>query len=143
MEWIGINKKNKKVMELSIKDFRYFIGCDCAIYELNDENEIDLSVEPVSSTIEGIDIHLNSVISERVNYQVKQIKPILRKLTSLEREEVTHLNKLWNGKNDNTEDNILIDAIVTDYLTSISIDVFNWIEKDLAIDAAQLPTTNL
>jgi len=130
-------------MELSIKDFRYFIGCDCAIYELNDENEIDLSVEPFSSTIEGIDIHLNSVISERVNYQVKQIKPILRKLTSLEREEVTHLNKLWNGKNDNTEDNILIDAIVTDYLTSISIDVFNWIEKDLAIDAAQLPTTNL
>ena len=110
-------------------DFRFFIGCPCYITDTD---------QPVPSTIEGIDGQLNMVISERVNYEPSVIKPILRRFETLSRHEVDELNKLWPKESikRTTEDSILLDADIIDYLTSINVDVFGWIDKGLAIDAA-------
>lgn len=103
------------------------MGAPCLIYEDG--------AEPVSSYIEGIDFVQGAVISERVNYHPSNIKPILRQFSSLSREEVEHLEKLWT-RQETTEDSILSSANVVEYLTSIHVDVFKWIEKGLAVDAA-------
>ena len=117
--------------KLKTIDFRFFIGCSCYI--------MDFSGQPVISTIEGIDYHLNMIISERVNYEPDVIKPILRRFDSLSRHEVEGLNKLWPKENISRTVNgsIQIDAEITDYLTSLSVDVFGWIDQGLAIDAAR------
>lgn len=118
-------------MENTLKaiDFRLFIGCPCLIVDTD---------QPVPSTIEGIDGILNMVISERVNYAPALIKPILRKFESLSRHEVEGLNKLWPSENikRTTFESIQLDANIINYLTSLNVDVFGWIEKGLAIDAA-------
>jgi len=115
--------------KLNAIDFRFFIGCPCYI---TDSNPF------VLSTIEGIDNSLNMVISERVNYSPDLIKPILRKLDSLSRHEVEELNKLWPNEkiNRTTFDSIKLDAEITNYLTSLNVDVFGWIELGLADDPA-------
>jgi len=112
--------------KLKAIDFKFFIGCPCVIKD---------SSEPIPSTIEGIDIHLDAVISERVNYCPSLVKPILRNMESLNREEVEHLNKLW-PKTDTVDANILKNADMINYLTSIHVDVFGWVEQGLAIDAS-------
>lgn len=116
----------KKV--LNAIDFRLFIGCSCLIID---------SVPSVPSTIEGIDGVLNMVISERINYTPELIKPILRKFENLSRREIEELNKLWPKEkiNRTTFDSIKLDADIINYLTSLHVDVFGWIEKGLAIDA--------
>ena len=116
-------------MCLKARDFRFFIGCTCYIMDSN---------IPSPSTIEGIDVCLNTIISERVGYSPDLIKPILRRFDSLSRYEVEELNKLWPNQNikRTTEQSINLDADIINYLTSLNIDVFNWIEKGLAIDAA-------
>ena len=116
-------------MCLKARDFRFFIGCTCYIMDSN---------IPTLSTIEGIDVCLNTIISERVGYSPDLIKPILRRFDSLSRYEVEELNKLWPNQNikRTTEQSINLDADIINYLTSLNIDVFNWIEKGLAIDAA-------
>lgn len=115
--------------ELKAIDFRFFIGCSCYI--------MDTDI-PVPSTVEGIDIHLNTVISERVNYEPNVIKLILRRFETLSRVEIEQLNALWpNGKISRTvTDSILMDAEIINFLTLLHIDVFGWIDQGLAIDAA-------
>jgi hypothetical protein len=110
-------------------DFRFFIGCPCYIFDTN---------QPVPSTIEGIDGALDMVISERVNYPPGIIKPVLRKFDNLSRHEVEGLNKLWPKENikRTTFDSIKLDADIINYLTSLHVDVFGWIDQELAIDAA-------
>lgn len=109
-------------------DLRFFIGCSCAIMDGD---------EPTPSYIEGIDVHLNKVISERVNWEPEMIKPILRRFDSLSRHEVEELNKLWPKEHINrtTFDSIVLDAEIIGYLTSLYVDVFGWIDQGLAIDA--------
>ncbi len=117
-------------MELKAIDFRFFIGCSCYIMDTD---------EPVPSTIEGIDGHSNTVISERVSYVPSLIKPVLRRFDTLSRHEVEGLNKLWPKENirRTVVGSIQIDAEITDYLTSLGIDVFGWIDKGLAFDAGK------
>jgi hypothetical protein len=119
----GTTTKNK----LNAIDFRFFIGCPCYI---TDSNPF------VFSTIEGIDSSTNTIISERVNYSPDLIKPILRKFDSLSRHEIEELNKLWPKEkiNRTTFGSIQLDAEIIDYLTSLHVDVFGWIELGLAID---------
>lgn len=109
-------------------DFRFFIGCPCYITDTE---------HPVLSTIEGIDDVLNMVISERVNYTPALIKPILRRFESLSRHEVEGLNKLWPNESikRTTFGSIQLDAEIINYLTSLHVDVFGWIDQELAIDA--------
>lgn len=109
-------------------DFRFFIGCPCYITDTD---------SPVPSTIEGIDGQLNMIISERVNYDPILIKPVLRRFNSLSRHEVEQLNKLWPNESikRTTEGSIQLDAEIINYLTSLHVDVFGWIDKGLAIDA--------
>jgi hypothetical protein len=84
------------------------------------------------------------VISERVNYVPSLIKPILRRFETLSRHEVDGLNKLWPKENikRTTEDSIMLDAEIINYLTSLHVDVFGWIDNGLAIDAAYNSTFN-
>lgn len=114
--------------ELKALDFRFFIGCPCYIFDTD---------QPVPSTIEGIDGALDMVISERVNYPPGIIKPVLRKFENLSRHEVEGLNKLWPKESikRTTFDSIKLDADIINYLTSLHVDVFGWIEQGLAIDA--------
>ena len=130
-------------MEKQIKaiDFKFFIGCPCAIYEIDNIGEINYSIDPSPSFIEGVDHYGNLVISERATYEPIQIKPILRKLESLNREEVEHLNKLWS-KSETTEENVLSSADIINFLTSIHIDIFQWIDKGFAIEAGNYNLIN-
>lgn len=109
-------------------DFRFYIGCPCYIFDTDN---------PVPSTIEGIDGDLNMVISERVNYPPGIIKPVLRKFENISRQEIEELNKLWPKESikRTTFDSIKLDADIINYLTSINVDVFGWIEQGIAIDA--------
>lgn len=115
--------------KLSAIDFRFFIGCPCYIMDTD---------QPVLDKIEGIDGALNMVISERVNYPPDIIKPILRKFESISRHEIEGLNKLWPHENIQRTafESIKLDANIINYLTSINVDVFGWIDQGLAIDAA-------
>jgi len=65
-------------------------------------------------------------------------KLILRRFESLSRHEVEGLNKLWPIEriSRTTFDSIVLDAGIIDYLTGLNVDVFGWIDKGLAIDAA-------
>lgn len=109
-------------------DFRFFIGCSCAIMDGD---------EPTPSHIEGIDVHTNKIISERVDWDPELIKPVLRRFDSLSRHEVEELNKLWPKEHINrtTFDSIVLDANIILFLTSLSVDVFDWIGQGLALDS--------
>ena len=117
--------------KLKTIDFRFFIGCSCYIGNINDV-----------STIEGINIPLNSVIVKGKNgteyYNPSLIKPVLRRFESLSRHEVYGLNELWPNESiaRTTFGSIQLDANIIDYLTSLNVDVFGWIDQELAIDAA-------
>jgi small nuclear ribonucleoprotein (snRNP)-like protein len=115
-------------MILKAVDFRFFIGCPCHITSTD---------QPILATIEGIDGTMNMVISNRMNRVPQIIKPILRKFENLSRHEVEGLNKLWPVENikRTTFDSIKLDADIINYLSSLHVDVFGWIEKGLAIDA--------
>lgn len=71
---------NKKIKAL---DLAPFVGLQCAIYS---------GGEPVSHYIEGVDIHLNKVIAERVNYNPEEVKPILKDLKCLSIENTVHIS---------------------------------------------------
>lgn len=118
-------------MERKLKavDFRLYIGCPCYIFDTD---------HPVLDSIEGIDGVLNMVISERVNYHPSIIKPVLRRFESLSRYEVEELSELWPKENikRTTFESIQLDANIVNYLSSINVDVFGWIDDGLAIDAA-------
>jgi len=115
--------------KLKATDFRFFMGCPCYIFDTD---------QPVPSTIEGIDAYQNMIISERVTYPPSIIKLVLRKFESLSRHEVEGLNKLWPNENIKRTafDSIKLDADIINYLTSLNVDVFGWIDQGLAIDAA-------
>ena len=112
---------------LSAIDFRFFIGCSCHI-----KGNSDFSI------IEGIDIKLNVVVINKINYNPSLVKLILRKFDSLSRNEIEQLNKLWPKENIKRTlfDSIQLDAEIIDFLTLLHIDVNGWIEQGLAIDAA-------
>lgn len=69
--------------KVTAKDLVMYVGLPCAIYDGGD---------PVSNYIEGVDIYLNKVICERVNYEPEQIKPILRKLEDIKINESVHIS---------------------------------------------------
>lgn len=113
---------------LNAIDFRFYIGCPCYIMDTD---------KPILDAIEGIDAVMNMVISERVNYEPSIIKPVLRRFETLSRHEVEGLNKLWPKEHISrtTLESIHLDANIINYLTSLNVDVFGWIEQGLAIDA--------
>jgi len=127
-------KKDYKTA-LDAVHFKFYIGCPCAIFELEPNRN---SVEPVPSTIEGIDVETNTIISERTTYQPIQIKPILRRIDTLSREELHILHEIWNIEHETFEASVFEQAELISYLTSIHIDVFNWIDKGFALDAGNL-----
>jgi len=68
--------------KITAQDLILFIGLPCAIYDLLPNGEINKDIV-ASAYIEGVDVHLNKVISERVSYEPVQIKPILKRLEDL------------------------------------------------------------
>jgi acetyltransferase-like isoleucine patch superfamily enzyme len=117
---------------LNAIDFRLFLGCPCHIKD-----------QIVFTSIDGINIKNNKVICEGVSYDPSEVKLILRSFGSISRHEIEHLNTLWPKESikRTVEDSVTLDANIVDYLTSINVDVFQWIDKGLAIDAAY--NTNL
>ncbi len=111
---------------LKASDFRFFIGCSCYITSSSAET---------LSIIEGVDA--DSVISNGAKHSPGSIKPIMRRFESLSRHEVEQLNKLWPKENitRTTFDSIQLDADIINYLTSLHVDVFGWIDQGLAVDA--------
>lgn len=107
-------------------DFRFYIGCPCHIKGFSNH-----------STIESVNVDLNKVVDVGVSHDPDLVKPILRKFENLSRHEVEQLNKLWPAENikRTTFDSIKLDADIINYLTSLHVDVFGWIEQGLAIDA--------
>lgn len=71
---------DKKITAL---DLAPFVGLPCAIYS---------GGEPVSHYIEGVDVYLNKVIAERVNYEPEQVKPILKDLCLLSIEDTVYIS---------------------------------------------------
>lgn len=107
-------------------DFRFFMGCMC------------ITSDGTKTCIDMIDTNLNVVVvSGGVDYEPSLIKPILRRFENLSRHEVEQLNKLWPKENikRTTFDSIKLDADIINYLTSLHVDVFDWIDQGLAIDA--------
>jgi len=114
---------------LSAIDLRFFIGCPCYIMDTD---------QLVPSTIEGIDIENNKVIIKNLTFDPMQIKLGLRRFENLSRHEVEGLNKLWPSESitRTTFDSIKLDAEIINYLTALNVDVFGWIDQNLAIDVA-------
>ena len=81
--------ENNKV---TAKDLQFFVGLSCAIYELNADGTINYEIDPAPAYIEGVDVSLNKVIAERVNYEPVQIKPILKNLEEITVEEIVHIS---------------------------------------------------
>lgn len=85
----GISK-NRKVFISKYFDanpIHLYIGSPCAIYDTS---------EPVSAFIEGYDSCQDKIISERVNYDPKIIKPILRDISNITNSEALEVaNLVW------------------------------------------------
>ena len=71
-----------EIKKLTAQDLILFIGLPCAIYDLLPNGEINKDVV-APAYIEGVDVHLNKIIAERVSYEPAQIKPILKRLEEL------------------------------------------------------------
>ncbi len=71
--------ENKKI---TASDLQFYCGLSCLVYG---------GGEPVTDTIEGVDIIQNKVISERANYEPHQIKPILKQLKDITLEVVAYI----------------------------------------------------
>lgn len=98
--------------------------------------------EVVGDFLEGIDFVLNTLISERVNWTEDKIKPILRRLNSITKEEVDEFDNLpcnTTPYKKNTEDQTIFEAQRTMWFCSKGFDLFGLIEDELALDAAKLP----
>src|ERR1700741_2884227 len=78
---MGLNKKHQ--IKITAQDLAPFVGLPCAIYS---------GGETVPHYIEGVDIHLNKVIAERVNYNPEQIKPVLKDLECLTVEDTVFIS---------------------------------------------------
>ena len=118
-----------KIEKLNAIAFRFFIGCSCYI---SDSTEL--------LVIEGVNVNLNMILVNKrdVAFSPSVVKPILRKFESLSRHEIEQLNKLWPHESITRTvfGSIQLDAEIISYLTSLCVDVFGWIDKGLAIDAA-------
>jgi hypothetical protein len=80
--------ENKKI---TASDLQFYCGLKCLVYG---------GGEPVTDTIEGVDICSNKVISERTDYEPHQVKPILKRLEDITLEEVVHIIVDIQGYND-------------------------------------------
>lgn len=124
---------------LTAIDFRLFIGCPCFIVGAD---------KPTLTVIVGVDTFSNKVntasTTERgqaftnpCGQDPENVKPILRRFENLSRHEIEGLNKLWPSENvrRTTFESIQLDAEIINYLTLLNVDVFGWIDQDLAVDA--------
>lgn len=118
---------------LKASDFRFFLGCSCYVGSSFKVGESSIAVV---SVIEGI--AADSVIANGAKRSPANIKPILRRFETLSRHELEELNKLWPHENikRTTFGSIQLDADIINYLTNLHVDVFGWIDLDLAVDAA-------
>ena len=66
-------------IKITAQDLILCIGLPCAIYDLLPNGEINKDVV-APAYIEGVDLHLNKIIAERVSYESVQVKPILNVL---------------------------------------------------------------
>lgn len=74
---------------MTAKDFIFYVGCDCLIFD-NFENPKLGS----PSYIEGVDIIANKVICERANFDPSLIKPILRPISDMKIEEAIKIMEI-------------------------------------------------
>ena len=77
---------------ITSKDLQFYVGLPCAIYELNADGTINKDIEPAPAHTEGVDVSLNKIIAERVNYEPQQIKPILKNIEEITLEDVVHIS---------------------------------------------------
>lgn len=126
--------------KLTAIDYRLFIGCSCRILDPSGYRPLvnyPDNIEAIIASIDGINVRDNKILWNYKEYDPSIVKPILRRFNSLTRSEIEELNKLWPKENikRTTQDSIVLDAEIINYLTSKTIDVFGWIDLDLAFDA--------
>jgi hypothetical protein len=90
----------------------------------------------VECELEGFDFHeRNTIIAERINYKLSEVKPILRTLESLTKDELDEfsVNFRMYYQRDDFDVNLMI---VKDYnlALELNLDLFGLIESGLAID---------
>ncbi len=68
--------------KITAYDLQFYGGLRCLVYG---------GGEPVTDIIEGVDLHINAIISERTNYEPHQIKPILKRLIDITLEDVIYI----------------------------------------------------
>ncbi len=76
---------------ITAKKLMFFIGLPCVIYDLLPNGEINENVL-APAVIEGIDVALNEVIAERINYKPEQVKPILKRMSDLTIEDTVFIS---------------------------------------------------
>jgi len=99
--------------------------------------KLQIVYEDYACELEGLDTHIDSVIVERVNCDLEYIKPILRPLSDLNKEEYAdfkhkyNLREIedWNNANPNSWS---LECAIR--LFQMHFDVFGLIEKGLAVD---------
>lgn len=124
--------------KLNAIDFRFFIGCPCNIKGYNDQTIASATISGVNSSLDRVIACVVGIGTLALGHHPSEIKPILRRFETLSRHEVEELNKLWPKENieRTTFGSIQLDADIINYLTSLHVDVFGWIDQGLAIDAS-------
>lgn len=81
----------KNMKQLDKNPIHLYVGLPCAICD---------SEQPVSDVIEGCDYVLDKIIAERTSWEPNIIKPILRDISDLTREEaIEAANIVWSPVN--------------------------------------------
>lgn len=111
----------------------YYIGCEWKV--------IQQAGEYRSGTYRTD--YFNSGLLRELSMQNVQIKPILRKLSSISKNEQKRVDEIYEdmgqpGAFDDVKFQIEVNAQITHYLLSKHFDLFGLIESELAIDKETL-----
>lgn len=73
---------------ISLSEFALYIGCPCMIFD--NQNDPKCGTPAI---IEGCDFVQNKIICERANFDPSVVKPILRPITDMKKEEAIEVLK--------------------------------------------------
>ncbi len=144
--------------KLTVQDLVMFLGCDCAVHRVNQDLRGHITLELLLS-------YENDMVAKRKSeWYITDIKPILRPLSDFTEEEKKYISDIadrvnyrcfkdvFEGKrviglswDKSSSLGFLLNAPagfgvaeIQKYLIQKHFDIFNWIEKGLAIDKTKI-----